>query len=210
LERADNIVVIGGMACGPKAAARARRCDPKARITIVEEGTNVSEATCGLPYHISGVIEKQRELVRRKPDFFKDVLEIDVLTRTRALSIDRRAHTLQLLHLGTEQVSTLAYDRLVLATGSTPATLGLKKTGLGGIFTLSKIDDALAIKDLLSEERTKKAVIVGAGLIGLEVVEALVSRGLEVTVVEAFDRVLPTLLDLEIAPTLPATCRTKA
>ena len=199
MERADNIVVIGGMACGPKAAARARRCDPKARITIVEEGTNVSEATCGLPYHISGVIEKQRELVRRKPDFFRDVLDVDVLTQTRALSIDRRAHTLQLLHLETEQVSTLAYDRLVLATGSTPATLGLKETRLGGIFTLSKISDALAIRDLLAQDRTRKAVIVGAGLIGLEMAEAFVSRNLEVTVVEIFDRVLPTLLDSEMA-----------
>jgi len=199
LKKADNIVVIGGMACGPKAAARARRCDPKARITIVEEGANVSEATCGLPYHISGVIEKQRELVRRKPDFFKDILDIDVLTRTRVLSIDRQAHTLELLNLKTEQVSTLAYDRLVLATGSTPATLGLKDSGLGGIFTLSKIEDALAIRDLLSRNRTRKAVIVGAGLIGLEVAEAFVSRGLEVTVVEAFDRVLPTLLDSEMA-----------
>jgi len=75
LKRADNIVGIGGMACGPKAAARARRCDPEARITIVEEGGNVSEATCGLPYHISGVIDRQSELVRRKPDFFKDVLD---------------------------------------------------------------------------------------------------------------------------------------
>ena len=121
-----KIVIIGGIACGPKAAARARRCDPQAQITIVEQGENLSVATCGLPYYVSGVIDSQRDLVRRRPDFFREVMNIDVLTQTRALAIDRKAHRVEILSLGTNQVSTIEYDKLVLATGSIPSVPRLK------------------------------------------------------------------------------------
>lgn len=194
-----KIVIIGGIACGPKAAARARRCDQQAQVTIVEQGENLSVATCGLPYYVSGVIESQRELVTRGPDFFKEVMNIDVLTRTRALAIDRKNHRVEILKLGTNQTSTIAYDKLVLATGSLPAVPNWKGKDLGGVFTLSKIEEAQAIRSLVSPRKIRKAVIIGAGLIGLEMAEALISQGLEVSVVEALDWVLPTLLDFEVA-----------
>jgi NADPH-dependent 2,4-dienoyl-CoA reductase/sulfur reductase-like enzyme/rhodanese-related sulfurtransferase len=205
----NNIVIIGGTACGPKAAARARRCDPQAQITIVEQEENLSVATCGLPYYVSRVIDSQSDLVRRRPDFFRDVMNIDVLTRSRALVIDRKTHKVEILNLGTNQVSTIEYDKLVLATGSLPAVPDLKGKDLEGVFTLSRIAEASAIRSLVSPHKIKKAVIIGAGLIGLEMAEAFVSQGLEVSVVEALDWVMPNILDFEAAAYLEKHLRDK-
>jgi len=194
-----KIVVIGGTACGPKAAARARRCDQQAQITIVEQEENLSVATCGLPYYVSGVIDSQQELIQRGCDFFRDVMNIDVLTQTRAVAIDRKNHRVEILNLGTNRTSTIEYDKLVLATGSLPAVPDLKGQELEGVFTLYKIREAQAIRNLVSPHRMKKAVIIGAGLIGLEMAEAFASQGLEVSVVEALDWPMPTILDFEVA-----------
>jgi NADPH-dependent 2,4-dienoyl-CoA reductase/sulfur reductase-like enzyme/rhodanese-related sulfurtransferase len=209
MEKHDNIVIIGGTACGPKAGARARRCDPQARITIVEQEENLSVATCGLPYYVSGVIDSQSELVRREPDFFRDVMNINVLTRTRAVAIDRKAHRVDILDLGTNQLSTIEYDKLVLATGSIPKVPDLKGRHLKGIFTLSKIGDAHTIRSLVSPHEIKKAIIVGAGLVGLEMAEAFASQGLQVTLVEALGWVLPALLDFEVATNIERHLREK-
>lgn len=194
-----KLIIIGGNACGPKAAARARRLDPKARITIVEQGEDLSTATCGLPYYVSGTIRSQTSLVVQEPDFFRKVLNIEVLTHTRALSIDTKAHKIELRNLNDNRLSTLDYDKLVLATGSTPVIPNIEGKDLKGIFTLSRINDANAIRGLISQNKTKSATIIGAGLIGLEMAEALASRGLNVTIVEALNWVLPALLDFEIA-----------
>ena len=199
MSKQNRIVVIGGSACGPKAAARARRCDQHAMITMVEQGERLSVATCGLPYYVSGVIESRDELLQRQPDFFRDVLDIDVRTKTSATAINREAHTIELLSLETNKVSTMEYDKLVLSTGSTPATPPLQGRGLKGIFTLTKIDDADAIRSVLAQRKSKKATIIGAGLIGQEMAENLVALGLEVTIIELFDRVMPALLDFEIS-----------
>lgn len=199
MDKQKNIVIIGGTACGPKAGARARRCDPQARITIVEQEDNLSVATCGLPYYVSGTIVSQGKLVTRTPEFFRDVMNIKALTRTKALAIDCKAHKVEILKLETNRVATLDYDKLVLATGSIPIVPDVAGRHLKGILTLTRIKDANAFRELLSPSQIKKAIIVGAGLIGLEMAEALVAQGLEVTVIEAMNRVLPTLLDFEIA-----------
>jgi len=199
MERQNSIVIIGGTACGPKAAARARRLDPQAKITIVEQGKNLSTATCGLPYYVSGVIDSQSDLIARKRDFFRDVMNMEVLTHTKALAINREAHEVETLNLETNRVSTIGYDKLVLATGSTPAVPDLHGRHLGGIFTLAKLEDANEIRNLISPREIKKAVIIGTGLIGLEMAETFVSQGMEVTMVEALDWVLPKLLDFEVA-----------
>jgi NADPH-dependent 2,4-dienoyl-CoA reductase/sulfur reductase-like enzyme/rhodanese-related sulfurtransferase len=204
-----KIVVIGGTACGPKAAARARRCDQQARITLVEQGENLSVATCGLPYYVSGVIDSRQELLTRGADFFKRVMNIDVLTRTRAVAIDRKNRRVEVLNLETDQTSAIEYDKLVLATGSLPAAPELKGRNLSGVFTLSKIEEAQAIRELVSSRRIKRAVIIGAGLIGLEMAESLTAQGLEVSLVEALDWVLPTLLDFEVAAYLEKHLRGK-
>ena len=194
-----KMVIIGGTACGPKAAARARRCDQQAQITIVEQEAELSVATCGLPYYVSGVIESRLELVQRGPDFFKEVMDIEVLTRTRAVAIDRKAQRVEILNLAKNRTSTIEYDKLVLATGSTPLVPDWKGKELKGIFTLSRIEEAQAMRNLVSPRKINQAVIIGAGLIGLEMAEALVSQGVEVSVVEALDWALPTLFDFEVA-----------
>jgi NADPH-dependent 2,4-dienoyl-CoA reductase/sulfur reductase-like enzyme/rhodanese-related sulfurtransferase len=199
MDKQNSIVIIGGIACGPKAAARARRCDPQARITIVEQGDNLSTANCGLPYYISGTIGNQGTLITRTPEFFRDVMNMEALVGTEALAIDRKAHKVETLELKTGRATTLDYDKLVLATGSVPVVPDVKGRHLKGIFTLSKLEDANAMRDLLSPGQVKKATIVGAGLIGLEMAEAFLARGLEVTIVEAMDWILPTLLDCEVA-----------
>ena len=205
----QNIVVIGGNACGPKAVARARRCDPQARITIIEQGKNLSTATCGLPYYVSGVIDKQSDLVIRGHDFFKDVMNIEVLTRTQALAINCEAREVEILDLKTNRVSTIGYDKLILATGSIPVVPDLEGRHLRGIFILTKIEHADSIRKLLTSNQIRKVVIIGAGLIGLEMAEAFISRGLEVIVIEALGWVLPTLLDFEVAAYVERHLRNK-
>ena len=194
----QRIVVIGGTACGPKAAARARRCNPQARITIIEQGTEVSTATCGLPYYISGAIRSQSALQMRGAAYFKNVLNIDVLTGTRAVKINRPFCSVEVKNLTTGSVSTLRYDKLILATGSTPVLPPLEGLNLAGIFTLSTLDDANAIREYLTRP-ARKAAIIGSGLVGMEMAEALSARGIEVTIIDTLRWMLPTMFDYEIA-----------
>ncbi|MBM4432509.1 MAG: pyridine nucleotide-disulfide oxidoreductase [Chloroflexi bacterium] len=205
----QNIVIIGGTACGPKAAARARRCDPNAHITIIEQGSNLSTATCGLPYYVAGVINSQSALVARGLDFFKDVMDIDVLIQTQASVINPKTHEVELLDLKTSRVSRIGYDKLVLATGSLPVVPNLQGKELNGIFTLTKIGHADAIRHYISANNAKKAVIIGAGLIGLEMAEAFASQGLKVTIIEALNWLLPALLDFEVAAYVEKHLRAK-
>ncbi len=195
----NRIVIIGGTACGPKTAARARRCDPQAQITLVEQGAYLSTATCGLPYYISGVINKEQDLLRSRQDFFEKVMNVEIMINTRALSIDRSTGEISIQSMESDQVSKIKYDKLVLATGSSPLVPRLEGVHLKGIHTLANIDDANTIRTTVSASGVKRVVIVGAGLIGMEMAEAFASQGLDVTVIEALDWVLPTLLDFEVA-----------
>jgi NADPH-dependent 2,4-dienoyl-CoA reductase/sulfur reductase-like enzyme/rhodanese-related sulfurtransferase len=195
----NRIVIVGGTACGPKAAARARRLDPDSSITVIEQDGNLSTATCGLPYYVSGVIRDRNNLLVAGDDHFRKVLNVDVLLNTRVIAVDRAAHTVDLLDLHTNKRSSISYDKLVLATGGMPVMPKFPGIDLDGIFTVTKLRDADTIKNLMVPDGAKRAVVIGAGLIGLEMTEALVSRGLSVTVVEALNTILPALLDYEIA-----------
>jgi NADPH-dependent 2,4-dienoyl-CoA reductase/sulfur reductase-like enzyme/rhodanese-related sulfurtransferase len=205
----NRIVVIGGTACGPKAGARARRCDPSARITIIEQKDNLSTATCGLPYYVADVIKKESALVARQADYFREVMDMEVLTGTRALAVHPKAHTVEIVNQKTDRRSALEYDKLVIATGAAPIAPPWEGKDLAGIFTLSNIPDATAIRDYLSNLDKREVIIVGAGLIGLEMAEAFTTRGLKVTVIEALDWPLPALLDEEIAAHVEKHLRAK-
>ena len=204
-----QVIVIGGVAAGPKAAARFRRLDPTAEITIIEQGDLVSYAGCGTPYYVKGDIREFSELIEtpvgtpRDAAFFRKVKDIGVRTRTLAESIDRANKTVQVINLDTSERETLSYDQLVLATGGTPVRPPFPGIDLAHVYTLRSPHDAQAIRDAIDAHQdgsgVMRAVIVGAGLIGLEMCEALVERGLEVTVVEMFPHVLPGLLDVETA-----------
>lgn len=209
MKAAKRIVVIGGVACGPKAAARARRCDSEAKITIVEEGHFVSYASCGLPYYVSGAIQKRNTLLVRSVQDFENIANIDVLVATRAEAIDREAHTVRVTDVTTGESEILEYDKLVLATGANPVVPRLDGRDLEGIFVLKEVLDADKIFHQVTLPEIKKAVVVGAGLIGIEMAEVLLARGLEVTLIEALDRVLPGALDEEIAAPLAAYLKRK-
>jgi NADPH-dependent 2,4-dienoyl-CoA reductase/sulfur reductase-like enzyme/rhodanese-related sulfurtransferase len=208
MSKQKNIVIIGGTACGPKAAARARRLDQAAKITIIEQKDNLSTATCGLPYFIGGAV-KEGDLISRQTDFFRNVFDMTVLTGTKATSINRKAHRVEIIDVKTDKQATLEYDKLVIATGATPAVPDWEGKDLKGIFTLSNIPDAVAIRNYISGLKNKEAVIVGAGLIGLEAAENFVAMGLKVTILETLDWALPALLDPEIAAHIERHLRSK-
>jgi NADPH-dependent 2,4-dienoyl-CoA reductase/sulfur reductase-like enzyme/rhodanese-related sulfurtransferase len=203
-----KIVVVGGVAAGPKAAARARRLDPQAEITILEKGEFVSYAGCGLPYLIGGTVPDLKDLlatpvgVMRNPDFFRMVKDINVLTGKEATVIDRAQKVVKVRDLATSQEETYPYDRLVLATGAVPVRPPLPGIDLKNVFVIRHPGDGMAILASLEENKPRRAVLIGAGAIGLEVAEALVDRGLEVTVIEAMDQVFPGLLDFEMGAVL--------
>ncbi|MEJ5363301.1 MAG: FAD-dependent oxidoreductase [Spirochaetota bacterium] len=200
-----KVVVIGGVACGPKAAARIKRLNPEAQVTIIEKGELLSYAGCGLPFYISGEIHDYKELmctptgVVRDTHYFKMVKDITVLNQTLAESIDRKNKIVKAVNTITGKTIELPYDKLVLATGGQPVTPPIKGIDLKGVNFLSTVEDARKIRDQEKNLKGKNAVIIGGGLIGIEVTESFVKQGMNVTLIEKMDRVLPALLDYEMA-----------
>ena len=200
-----KVVIIGGVAAGPKTAARLRRLNPDAEITIIERGKLLSYAGCGMPYFVSGDVPEWKKLtdtpagVVRDTVFFQNVKGIRVLNRTLAETIDRNNKTVTVVHVETGEKQTLPYDKLVLATGGMPVHLPVEGIGLNNVFRLWQAEDALSMNKALSMGTLKKAVIIGGGLIGVEMTEALTKRGLQVTLVEMLPHLLPGLLDPETA-----------
>ena len=199
-----KVVIIGGVAAGPKVASRIIRLASDAEVTIVEKGKLLSYAGCGLPYYVSGVVKDQAELmstpvgVVRDPVFFHKVKNVHVLNQTEAISVDRTGKRVQVKDLNKDEESWLDYDKLVFATGGAPVVPPIPKIELDNIFTLHGVHDAEGIKTLLSEAKARDVVIVGGGLIGVEATEALVESGCRVTVVEMLPQIL-SMLDWEIA-----------
>ena len=199
-----KVVIIGGVAAGPKVAAKVVRLMPEAEVTVVEKGEFLSYAGCGLPYYISGVVAEQAELmstpigVLRDPGFFQKVKNVCVLNRTEAMEIDRKGKRVRVQNLESNEESWLDYDKLVLATGATPVVPPIPGVDLSNIFTLHGVEDAEGIKTTLAEDKARDVVVVGGGLIGIEVTEALVQKGCRVTVVEMLPQIL-RILDDEMA-----------
>lgn len=180
-----KVIIVGGVAAGASAAARLRRLDEHARIILVEKGDFISYANCGLPYHLGGVIPDRDDLLVVPPEQFSAWFDVEVRTGSEAVRIDRAK---KLLHIRTRDGEyTESYDKLLLATGATPLGVSAAPRVLP-LWTLADMDRAVA-----ALEGAKRAVIVGAGFIGLEVAENLRGRGLEVTIVQRGDHVLPTM-----------------
>ncbi|WP_136708962.1 FAD-dependent oxidoreductase [Agromyces sp. H66] len=188
-------LIIGGVAGGMSAATRLRRLDEDATITVVERGGHVSFANCGLPYYLGGVIEERESLLLQTPESLHSRFNLDVRVRTEAVSIDREAKTVRVRDLVTGEETDEAYDALVLSPGATPVRPPLP--GGERMLTLRDIDDVDAAMAELAVA-PESALVIGAGFIGLEMVENLVHHGLAVTLVELGDQVLPPL-DPEMA-----------
>lgn len=202
----QRIVIIGAVALGPKAACRFKRIEPESEVTMIDQSSIISYGGCGIPYFVSGDVSDPQALqstsfnMLRDENFFREAKDIRVLINTRATSIDRVGKQVLIRDLSTRQESVLDYDKLVLASGSSPRTLNVPGAGLEGLFTISNMDQAIAIKDKISKGEVEKAVIIGAGAIGLEMAEALSDLwGIETTVVEIQDQLLPGVIGSNLA-----------
>ncbi|MBU6390739.1 MAG: FAD-dependent oxidoreductase [Planctomycetes bacterium] len=189
----NHLVIIGGVAAGMKAAAKARRESPTIKIIVVTDEQYISYAGCGMPYFIGDIIKDSKKLIVKEPSYLKNMHNIDVLTMHQATAIDIKAKQVQVKNLENGQAIVLNYDKLIIATGAQPIIPPLPGISLGNIFTLRTVNDALKIKSLVDSGKVKNAVIVGGGLIGLEMAENLVLRGIKVAVVELLDQILPPL-----------------
>ncbi|MGC9324771.1 MAG: FAD-dependent oxidoreductase [Desulfomonilia bacterium] len=213
-EKQKKIVVIGGSAAGPKAAAKARRIDPNAEVIILQKDADLSMASCGYPYYVGGYFDDRNMLlstptgVTRNPQFYLNAKDIDAKTLTEVTEIDRDKHTVMFRNLLNNEPGTMEYDKLVIATGATPRMPPVPGTDLEGITTLQSMKDADFLRKVRDEGLIKKAVVVGGGLIGIETCEALELAGIEITVIELLPQLL-TFLDWELAKLVENHVRTK-
>ncbi|RPJ06618.1 MAG: pyridine nucleotide-disulfide oxidoreductase [Spirochaetaceae bacterium] len=201
---AKKIIVIGGSAAGPKAAARARRLDQDAEITIIQKDPDLSMASCGYPYYVGGFFDDRNMLlctptgVVRDPKFFLNAKGINAMTGTEVTGIDRKNKKLFCRTTAGGAVEELSYDKLIFATGSLPKIPPVPGKDLEGITTLQSMKDADFLRKIRDEKKIKKAVIIGGGLIGIETCEALQLAGIEITVIEMLPQ-LQTSLDWQLA-----------
>jgi NADPH-dependent 2,4-dienoyl-CoA reductase/sulfur reductase-like enzyme len=179
-----RLVVIGGVAAGMSAAARARRVDRSLEILVLERGQHVSWAACGLPFYVSGRVASLDDLILHTPDYFRRERNIDVRTGAEVVAIQPARR--QVVLRGGERIS---YDKLVIACGARPLR-ELPGADLPHVFTLHTLEDARRLREFIEQRRPQRAVVVGAGYIGLEVADALAERGLCVTVLEASPYIL--------------------
>jgi NADPH-dependent 2,4-dienoyl-CoA reductase/sulfur reductase-like enzyme/rhodanese-related sulfurtransferase len=201
-------VIIGAVAGGASTAARLRRNDEHAEIVIFEKGEYISYANCGLPYYIGDVITNRNALFVQTATSFNKRFNIDVRTLTEITEINRSSKTVTARNQTTGEVYTESYDKLVLSPGAEPVRPPLPGISGKGIFTLRNVADTDFIKAYVQKEETKKAVVIGAGFIGLEMAENLHFLGLDVTVIEMADQVL-TPVDFPIAAILQQHIRSK-
>lgn len=199
-----RILVIGGTAAGPKAAARAKRLDENAEVTLLQKAPNLSMASCGYPYYVAGSVKERDKLlatpagVVRDPVFFAGAKGVAALTGTEVTAIDRAAHTVAWKRTASGETGHLPYDKLIIATGSSPKIPPIPGRELAAVTTLASLEDADLLREKAKAMPGGKAVIVGGGLIGMETCEALTDAGLAVTVVEALPQILG-FLDPELA-----------
>lgn len=199
-----KIVVIGGSAAGPKAAARSKRLDASADVTLLQKAPELSMASCGYPYYIGGNFDERNALlatptgVVRDENFFAAAKGVNAKVNTEVTAIDRKNKNVSCTNVKTGESSTMDYDKLVICTGATPRRPPIPGIELEGVRALSEMRDADKLRELVDSGKVKNAAIVGGGLIGIEVCEALAESGMNVNVVEMLSQLL-MFLDWEIA-----------
>lgn len=211
----EKILVVGGVALGPKAACRCKRLMPDAEVMLVDENVFISYGGCGIPYYVSGEIQNLDDLrstpyhTVRDTEFFRDMKSITVRTQTRALAIDRAAKTLLVKDVVSGKEEKLPYDKLVLATGASPRVPPIDGKDLKNVLSLTRLEAAGAIRAACQEGKVSEAVIVGGGFIGLEAAVALADMwGVKVSVVEMMDQILPGVLSQPLSLMAANDCLT--
>ncbi len=193
-----KIVIVGGVAGGATTAARLRRMDEQAQIVLFERGEYISYANCGLPYYIGGVITDREQLFVQTPEGFSARFKIDVRIRSEVTRLDIKEKLVAVTNLKSGKTYQESYDKLVLSPGAEPVKPPIPGIDLEGIFTVRNVPDTDRIKEYIEGNNVRRALIVGAGFIGLEMAENLHNRGIFVTIVEMAEQVM-TPLDYEMA-----------
>ncbi|MDX9748482.1 MAG: FAD-dependent oxidoreductase [Paludibacter sp.] len=194
----EKILIVGGVAAGATAAAKARRLSPDAQITLLEAGPDISFANCGLPYYIGGDIKSRSKLILQSPESFNEQYNVDVHTHTMVTIIDREKKVVTARDVRSGEITKFDYTKLILAQGGRPITPDLPGASQEHVFTLWTLEDMDDIARFIDEEEPQHAVVVGGGFIGLEMVEALTKRGIMVSVVEMMPHVM-ALMEPETA-----------
>jgi NADPH-dependent 2,4-dienoyl-CoA reductase/sulfur reductase-like enzyme/rhodanese-related sulfurtransferase len=201
-----KIVIIGGVAAGPKSACRVKRLLPDAEVTIIDQDSLISYGGCGIPYYVSGDVSDEKELrntsfhMTRDEAFFLKAKGVTARTNTKALAIDRKAKVVHVEDVNTGAQESIPYDNLVLATGARPNVLPIPGADLDGVFTISDLHKAIAIKERIAKGEVSRAVVIGGGAIGIEMAEAFTELwGLETTILEFMPQIMPRLVDWDFA-----------
>ncbi len=193
----EKIVIVGCGAAGVSAALWARRTNKKAEIVVINREKFPEYSRCGLPYVIGQTISEPENLIEHPPSWYDRFLRIKLKLGYIAVDCDPDKKTLEVTNLKHEKVEKETYDKLIIATGSSPFIPPITSVGKKNVFTLRTLNDAIEIREVA--KKSKKAVVVGAGMIGLEIAEALHHLGLKVTVVELLPQILPPVLDADFA-----------
>lgn len=196
--KARKIVIVGGVAGGMSAAARARRISEDSQIIIFERSGYVSYANCGLPYYLGGEIESQDDLIVVTPEALKNKLNLDIRTNSEVVGIDPAAKVVSVKALNTDKIYEESYDELILSVGAAAIRPRVPGIDLPGLFSLRSIEDVAAIQTWIESQKPRNVVIAGGGFIGLEMAEQFVRRGLDVTLIDGKEQVLAPI-DPEMA-----------
>ena len=194
-----RVIVIGGVAAGTKAAAKLKRCDRSAEVTILTKDTDISYAGCGLPYYVGGLIESREELIVNTPEKYAALTGASVLTDREVIRVNSKEKTVIAREGASGEEETYSYDKLIIATGASAVLPPVEGADKKGVFTVRKPDDAIRIREYVEREQVKEAVVIGAGFIGLEMAENLAEQKVKVTVLEMADSIMPGALDPEMA-----------
>ncbi len=203
-----KVVIIGGVAGGASAAARLRRLDENAHIVVVERGPYISFANCGLPYYLGGTIQDRAALTLQTPESFKARFNVDVRVFSEAVSIQPDNKTITIHNHNTGEEYEESYDSLILSMGADASMPPIPGIDSKKVFTVRNIPDTVAVKTYIEEHQAKKAVVAGGGFIGLEVAENLRGLGMDVTLVEMADQVIPSI-DADMAAQVHGHMRQK-
>ena len=189
--RKVKVLIIGGVAAGTKVAAKLKREDFGADVTILTMGKDISYAGCGLPYYVGNVIRDRKQLIVNTPDSFEKLTGVRVVTETEAVKVNRQEKTVEAVSAVTGERSVYGYDKLVIATGASPIKPPLEGMDLEGVFFMRTPKDAITLRERIEAGDVKRAVVAGGGFIGLEVAENLLARGIKVSVIDMAPHVLP-------------------
>lgn len=192
-------LIIGGVAAGTKTAAKLKREDRSIEVTVITRDQDISYAGCGLPYYVGGMIESRDELIVNTPQKYSGLTGVEVRTGKEAVALDAAKKEVTVKDVQTGNTEVCPYDKLVIAVGASASKLPVEGAELPGVFTMRTPDDAEAIRTYADENGVKKAVVIGAGFIGLEAAENLKAKGISVTVIDFAPQILPNILDPEMA-----------